>query len=105
MHDIPYIKTITDRLIEAINPLKIILFGSYAYGNPTPNSDIDLFVVMESAEKPVRRRMLLSKLFLNREKPIDLIVYTPAELAQKISTNDSFISEIINNGAVLYDRN
>ena len=100
----PYIKTITDRIIETINPLKIILFGSYAYGTPTPNSDIDLFVLMESSEKPVRRRMALSKLFLNREQPIDLIVYTPIELAQKISHKDRFVSEVLNNGAVLYDR-
>jgi predicted nucleotidyltransferase len=104
MNQIPYIKTITDKLVANINPLKIILFGSYAYGTQTSNSDIDICVVMNSTEKPVRRRINLSKLFLTREQPIDIIVYTPEELEQKLSNNDGFVREIVTNGEVLYDR-
>lgn len=104
MTQLPYIKTITDKLVSSINPLKIILFGSYAYGTQTPNSDIDICVVMNSTEKPVKRRISRSKLFLNREQPIDLIVYTPEELEQKLSSDDGFVREIVTNGSVLYDR-
>ena len=98
-----YIDYVANKIIDNINPLKVILFGSYAYGTPKSNSDIDFFILMESQEKPVKRRINVSKLFLDRDYPLDFIVYNPVEYQKKIEQNDSFIKEI-NKGKVLYER-
>lgn len=98
-----YIKIVTERIKRNIQPKKIILFGSYAYGNPQGNSDIDLFLLIDSEEKPAKRRIKVSKLFLDRTYPLDFVVYTPGELKERLSMNDAFIKEIINKGKVLYE--
>ncbi len=100
-----FINLIVKKLVEVISPIKIILFGSYAYGKPDANSDIDIFVVMDSTEKPVKRRIALSNLFIDRLYPLDFIVYNPAEVTQRLKINDPFISAILNKGKILYDKN
>ena len=56
-----YLKEAVDRIIKRFNPEKIILFGSYAYGKPTMDSDIDLMIVMDTDEKPHKRAVLIRK--------------------------------------------
>ncbi len=59
-------KTITDitrKIAESLNPEKIILFGSYAWGKPDKDSDLDLFVIMESTERPIKRATSIRDLF------------------------------------------
>ena len=91
-----FIKKAVEKIKININPEKIILFGSYAYGHPDISSDIDFFILLNSYEKPVKRRIKVSKLFLNREYPLDFIVYNREELSDKLEENDEFIMEIIN---------
>jgi predicted nucleotidyltransferase len=86
-----------------LKPERIILFGSYAYGNPTPDSDVDLLVIWNT-NKPRRERILdVSLLLYPRSFPVDIIVKTPEELKQEIKTS-FFIREIINKGKVIYEQ-
>jgi len=107
----PLVEEMTDRLKE-IKPYKVILFGSYANGNPTENSDLDVLVVLDSEEmsksldEKIKRDMPVSKMLLNinRKIAMDLITYSKAEYEYLIRQNDFFVKEINNTGAVLYER-
>lgn len=86
--------------LKTANPLKIILFGSYAYGKPTQDSDIDLLVVVDTS-KNFHERIQTLRLLLPKDKPIDLIVLTPTEY-QKAKSANLLIAEIESRGRVLY---
>ena len=81
---------------------KVILFGSYAYGAPAPDSDVDLLVVMKFKGKSAWKALEI----LNRLDPkfgVDLLVRTPAQVRKRLQWNDFFMKEIIEKGKVLYE--
>ncbi|GAB4456339.1 MAG: nucleotidyltransferase domain-containing protein [Anaerolineales bacterium] len=92
------------RIVTALKPEKIILFGSYAYGNPTPDSDVDLLVVLKTRKPRKERVVAVSLLLYPRPFPVDLIVKTPGELETALKKGDIFIKEIVSKGKVLYER-
>jgi predicted nucleotidyltransferase len=95
------------RIVSELKPEKIILFGSYAHGNPAPDSDVDLLVVMETKAKQAERYVAVSRLLRPRQFPVDIIVKTPREVEEAMQggkDNSFFIREIIKKGKVLYDR-
>jgi predicted nucleotidyltransferase len=94
------------RIVAELKPEKIILFGSYAYGQPTHDSDVDLLVIMKTRKKrQVDRYLMVSGLLHPRQFPVDIIVHTPTEIKRALSIkNNFFIREIISNGKVLYER-
>lgn len=97
------IQEITQKIVKKYKPEKVILFGSWAWGNPGPDSDVDLLVVKRSLKSRVQREQELNALLFPRETPLDLLVYTPDELEQSINKNRNlFIEDIIRNGRVLY---
>jgi predicted nucleotidyltransferase len=98
------LKEVTRRLIEAFNPYRIIVFGSHAYGQPTPDSDVDLLIIMDSAERPAARAAQVSRLLHPRPFPMDILVRTPAEIRYRLEIGDYFIREIMERGQVLYER-
>jgi predicted nucleotidyltransferase len=89
------------RIVERFHPEKVILFGSHAYGRPTPDSDVDLLVVMP-AKKEVNQALKI-KLALPAPFPTDLIVRTPETLAKRLAWNDWFLRDIVEKGTVLHD--
>lgn len=96
-----------ERIVAALKPEKIILFGSYAYGNPTHDSDVDLLVIMKTRKKRAERYVAVSQLLYPRQFPVDIIVKTPKEVEEAMKggkDNSFFIREIIKKGKVLYDR-
>jgi predicted nucleotidyltransferase len=93
------------RIAEALQPQKIILFGSYAYGTPTPDSDVDLLVIMETTAPHVERYLAVCRLLRPRPFPVDILVRTPAEIECAVQSGDFFIKEILSRGRVLYERN
>jgi predicted nucleotidyltransferase len=96
------------RIVSELKPEKIILFGSYAYGNPTPDSDVDLLVVIETNGKNKEIYRAVSKLLYPRQFPVDIIIRTPKEVEEALKggkDNAFFIREILKKGKVLYDRN
>ena len=92
------------RIAWNLRPAKIILFGSYAYGKPTRDSDVDLLVVMETCEPSKERSWKVSQLLIPRPFPVDILVRTPKEIRHALDKGDFFIEEIVTQGKVLYER-
>ena len=102
--DVPMrvIRDYARRVAERFDPDKIILFGSYAYGTPNADSDVDILVVMPAyneGTKAHRIRATVSAPF-----PMDLIVRTPENLKWRVEEGDWFLREITSKGKVLYEK-
>ena len=96
------LREIAQKVVHAFRPKNIILFGSYAYGKPTSDSDLDLLIVMESRDRPAERIRKVSDLFDPRPLPMDFIVLTPVEMRQRLSGFDPFLEEVLAKGQMLY---
>ena len=95
---------IVRRIVTHLHPEKIILFGSYGYGTPTDDSDVDLMVIMQTDAPPADRYLAVSRLLRPRPFPLDIVVKTPDEIAQALEKEDFFVREIVRQGQVLYER-
>jgi len=96
------IKELSHRIGSEFKAEKVILFGSYAYGTPSPDSDVDLLVVMRFRGKGVWKSLEI----LDRLQPrfgVDLLVRTPQQIRQRLKWNDFFIKEIMERGQVIYE--
>jgi uncharacterized protein len=91
-------------IAQALAPEKGILFGSYAYGVPTPDSDVDLLVVVDPPAPSTERYLAVSRLLRPRPFPVDILVKTPDEIQRALASGDFFIREIVSQGKVLYER-
>ena len=98
------LKSIIQRIVSGMQPQKIILFGSYAYGNPTADSDVDLLVIMESDARSAERVLAISRLLRPRPFPMDILVRTSQEISDALTKKDSFIQEILSQGIILYEQ-
>lgn len=101
------IKEIIKVLVQKYNPEKIILFGSYAYGIFSKDSDIDLLIIKDTENKNRIDRFIEVKRIIYNPKfkiPISPIILTEDELQQRLSIGDDFIKEINTKGEVLYER-
>jgi predicted nucleotidyltransferase len=103
--DIPMriIRRFAREVAERFDPDKIILFGSYAYGTPHADSDVDILVVMPARnqiDQAVRIDCAIDPPF-----PLDLIVRTPKNMKWRLEEGDSFLREITSKGKVLYEKN
>ncbi len=106
-----YIQQLKQRLSE-LNPYLILLFGSYAYGTPHKDSDIDLLVVTndvflpENYDERINLQLTVTNhIFeLAKQVPIDLIVYTIPMYKKFIELNSNFAREITTKGKILYER-
>lgn len=96
------IDQVVQQIVEKFKPQKIILFGSYARGNPRPESDVDLLVVMETKLKDVRQAIEICQQ-IDYRFGLDLIVHTPKYLAERIKKDDWFLRDVLKEGKVLYD--
>ena len=100
------------RNIKRINPHKIILFGSYASGVFSEDSDLDLVVILDSPEiaknydEKMRNRLLVRRNIyaLSKRVPVDLVVYTKGEYDIISESGSSFYNEIKETGKVLYEK-
>ncbi len=97
------IKNFCNEVAKKFRPHKIILFGSYAYGKPTEDSDVDLLVVMNRTRYRGERMSICIRLATQRDFPMDLLVRTPADIAKRLRWRDPFICEIMEKGKVLYE--
>ncbi len=96
---IPYLKL----LVETFNPDQIFLFGSYAYGNPTKDSDVDLLIVKKTEKSPREEATAIRKAFQPLRHSVanlafDIMVRDPEDLRERIAKGGAFHSAIIRNG-------
>ncbi len=96
------IRRFVRQVAERFQPEKIILFGSYAYGQPNEDSDVDILVIMPARnqhDQAVKIRWAIPAPF-----PMDLLVRTPKNLKWRLEEGESFHSEIMSKGKVLYEK-
>ncbi|MFY8034183.1 MAG: nucleotidyltransferase domain-containing protein [Flexibacteraceae bacterium] len=96
------IQDIVDKLVEGYQPEKIILFGSYAYGNPTEDSDLDLLVVKEATEPKWQRNIDAGLVVGRKPFSVHLEVLTPSEFEQLKEIKSYFTQDIVNKGLTVY---
>jgi predicted nucleotidyltransferase len=97
-----YIRKLCRQIVEAFHPVRIILFGSQAYGKPTDESDIDLLVIMPYEDSHITPAIKILN-YLSVLAPIDLLVRSPEEVRERLNLGDSFIREITERGKVMYE--
>jgi predicted nucleotidyltransferase len=95
------IRRFAHRIAERFHPDKIILFGSYAYGKPHNESDVDLLVIMRT-KNAIDQAIRISLAF-ERPFSFDLIVRTPWQIERGLKDDNWFLREIIERGKVLYE--
>lgn len=97
------IASVVRQIIAMFRPQKIILFGSYAYGQPQPESDVDILVVMETDLKESKQALQIYRSLERDLFGLDILVRTPENLAKRIRLGDNFLQEITSRGKVLYE--
>lgn len=97
------VKKIAEKIGKEYNLEKVILFGSFAWGRPGPDSDIDLFIIKETKNTRETAKKIDGSIF-PRPFPIDILVYSPEQLKRRQKMNDFFIEDILTKGKVLYAR-
>ena len=98
------IKEITDKIVREYQPEKIILFGSWAWGTPHEDSDVDLFIVKETDRSTRELAREIDGSLWGRTIPLDLIVYKPEGIEKQLLEGNLFIRDIMQNGKILYER-
>ena len=96
------IDQVVEQIVEKFKPQKIILFGSYARGNPRPESDVDLLVVMETPLKESKQSLEIRR-YLDVLFGLDLIVHTPKHLKERVDMGDWFLRDVLSEGKILYE--
>ena len=96
------IREFSRRIAREFRPERVVLFGSYATGGATEDSDVDLLVVLphrgEAVHKSVEIRLKLRPHF-----PLDILVRTPEKVRQRLAMGDTFMRDILQKGKVLYE--
>jgi predicted nucleotidyltransferase len=91
------------RIATALNPEKIYLFGSHAWGTPTPDSDIDLFVIVKESKQPAYRRSRDAYRSLRGiREPFEVIVRTVSEVERSKTVASSLVKRVLEQGTLLY---
>ena len=96
------IQATCDDIVQEFTPLQVILFGSYAYGTPTEDSDVDLLVVMDIPKSEFRNKAIEIRERIPSHFNMDLLVRSPEEIAYRVAYNDWFLREITEKGDFLY---
>ena len=96
------IREFVERLVGEFSPQRVILFGSYAWGDPSPDSDVDLLVIMPTSKRPIQQALDIRQR-ISRSFPLDLLVKTPQEVQRRVALNDFFMRTIMAEGKTLYE--
>ena len=96
------IQEVSRRIADEFHPERILLFGSYAWGAPSPDSDVDLLVILPFEGKAVAKSVEM-RLKIKPPFPVDLLVRTPEKVRERLALGDPFIRSILEKGKVLYE--
>jgi predicted nucleotidyltransferase len=97
------IREVSDRIAEEFDPDRIILFGSCARGEPGPDSDVDLLVIVRFEGKPFWKSLEIMNR-VNAPFPLDLLARRPDDTARRYAQGDPLIRDALDHGVVLYER-
>ena len=98
-------KEIIRRLVDEFHPETIYLFGSYAWGQPTEDSDMDFMVIVpESEENPIQRAVRAQRSLKGVRAAVDVLVKTPQEFQRYAAVKASLEAQILREGKLLYGR-
>jgi uncharacterized protein len=95
---------VTKTIVQRFHPKRIVVFGSHARGDALPDSDLDLFIEMETPRRPPDRAIEVSEIFGLRPWSMDIVVYTPEEVRRLRHVNGTLLSVIEKEGKVLYEQ-
>ena len=98
------IKEVAGKIAEKFEPEQIILFGSHAWGEPGPDSDVDLLVIKKDVPDPRRLSGTIRGFLWGAGFPMDILVYEPERVIRNLQMGNFFIRDIITKGIILYDR-
>lgn len=93
---------IRDLIVEELRPDAVIMFGSWVWGQPTADSDLDLCIITEHSNPREQRRQLRKKFFGRQFPAIDLLMYSSSQFEEKLANNDFFIKKIATEGKTIY---
>lgn len=92
-----------DAIADAFKPAKIILFGSYAYGKPTPDSDVDVMVVMPKGRRATLDTAVKIRLEVPAAFPVDVLVRGESDFDRRLRDRDMFTEQIARQGKLMYE--
>lgn len=95
-------RSIIDSLVQSVHPKKIFLFGSYAYGQPNDESDLDILVIKDGFEKKIDIKRAMRKALSNIDKPKDLLVASSDEFEFYAHETGSVYQTIFQKGELLW---
>lgn len=98
------IQEVINKIVANYNPDKVILFGSYASGEPSENSDVDLLIVKDTPLPRHRRGREVRRFLYGSMVPLDILVYTNKEIDESKDVRFSFVHTVMNTGKVIYAR-
>ena len=96
------IRAVVQQIVERFHPERVFLFGSYAHGRPTPDSDVDLLVVLDTPTSPLRCAAQISQA-IDHPFPVDIVVMTPGEWAEYLDEGAIFPTQVSKKGLLLYE--
>jgi predicted nucleotidyltransferase len=92
-----------DAIAREFKPRQIVVFGSYAHGHPTNDSDVDVMAVMPFSKKSGTRPSLAIRRRIAAGFPVDILVREPDDIARRLRRGDSFITDVIKRGKLMYE--
>ena len=98
------IASVTRTIVERFHPRRVVLFGSHARGDADQDSDLDLFIEMETPRRPPERAIEIASVFGLHPWPMDIIVYTPEEVRRLRAMHGTLLEEVEREGKVLYEQ-
>jgi len=96
------IRQLARDIARRFRPQRIVLFGSHAYGKPTPDSDVDLLIITSCKEDPLDKAAEI-RMSIRPAFPVDLLVRTPDKVRERLQMGDGFMQEILEKGRMLYE--
>lgn len=97
------VEHIVQTIVDNIRPQKVFLYGSYVYGQPTEDSDLDILIIKESDLPRYKRAREIHRLFNPYPCPMDILIYTPREAERFRDHPSAFIHTVLEKGRLVYD--
>jgi predicted nucleotidyltransferase len=97
-----HIRAVVNQIVERFHPRKIVLFGSYAYGRPTLDSDVDLLVVLHSDSSTPQDAAVISQA-IDHPFPLDIVVQGASDWEEYLQEGAIFARQVSEKGLVLYE--